>query len=105
MIQVEEVLLSEDLFTQHFVCDLASCKGACCIEGDSGAPLTIEEITIIEDSIEVILPFLTEEGKKSIEKLGVFGIDTDGEYGTTLNSGKECAFTTYDKNGNCQMRN
>lgn len=99
MIQVDDILLSEELFTQHFVCDLASCKGACCIEGDAGAPLEIEEISIIEDNIDAIKPFMTPEGLKSIEELGVFEVDTDGDYVTTLNSGKECAFTTYDKNG------
>lgn len=99
MIQVGEVLLSEDLFTEHFVCDLNACKGACCIEGDAGAPLTAEEVGIIEDEIDAILPYLTEEGKRSIEKLGIFDVDTDGEFVTSLNNGKECAFTTYDKNG------
>lgn len=99
MIQVGEVLLSEDLFTEHFVCDLNACKGACCIEGDAGAPLTAEEVGIIEDEIDAILPYLTEEGKRSIEKLGIFDVDTDGEFVTSLNNGKECVFTTYDKNG------
>lgn len=99
MIQVEGVLLSKELFTQHFVCDLNSCKGACCIEGDAGAPLNIEEVDTIEEHLDAIKPFLTPEGLKSIEKLGVFEVDTDGEYVTTLNEGKECAFTTYDKNG------
>lgn len=99
MIQVDQVLLSEELFTEHFVCDLSACKGACCIEGDAGAPLTSEEVDIIENDIDAILPYLTEEGKQSIEKLGVFEIDTDGEYVTSLNDGKECAFTTYDKDG------
>ncbi len=99
MIQVGEVLLSEELFTEHFVCDLKACKGACCIEGDAGAPLTAEEVGIIEDEIDAIIPYLTEEGKRSIEKLGIFDVDTDGEFVTSLNNGKECAFTTYDKNG------
>jgi hypothetical protein len=99
MIQVENVLLSEDLFTAHFVCDLAACKGACCIEGDAGAPVEMKEIDTIEDNLEAIFPFLTPEGKKSIKELGVFTVDTDGDYVTTLNNGKECAFTTYDSNG------
>ena len=99
MIQVENVLLSEDLFSEHFVCDLAACKGACCIEGDAGAPIVLEEIDKIEDNLEAILPFLTPEGKSSIKEMGVFTVDTDGDYVTTLNDGKECAFTTYDKSG------
>lgn len=99
MIQVEDILLSEDLFEEHFVCDLNSCKGACCIEGDAGAPIELEEIDQVEENLENILPFLTEKGKASIAKQGVFTVDVDGEYVTTLNDGKECSFTTYDKNG------
>ncbi|MBL4707568.1 MAG: DUF3109 family protein [Flavobacteriales bacterium] len=99
MIQVENVILSEALFEEHFACDLSACKGACCIEGDAGAPVEIEEISQIESNLEGIIPFLTEKGKKSIEKQGVFTVDTDGEYVTTLNNGKECSFTTFDKNG------
>ena len=99
MIQVEGVLLSEELFTAHFVCDLAACKGACCIEGDAGAPVEMEEIDKMEENLEAILPFLTLEGRESIKKLGVFAVDTDGDYVTPLNDGKECSFTTYDKNG------
>lgn len=99
MIQVDNVLLSEELFTAHFICDLAACKGACCIEGDAGAPVEMEEIDKMEDNLDAILPFLTEVGRKSIAELGVFTVDTDGDYVTTLNNGKECSFTTYDKNG------
>ena len=99
MIQVEDVLLSEELFTAHFVCDLAACKGACCIEGDAGAPVEMEEIDKMEENLDAILPFLTPEGIESIKKLGVFTVDTDGDYVTTLNDGKECSFTTYDKKG------
>ncbi len=99
MIQVDEVILSEDLFEEHFVCDLSACKGACCIEGDAGAPVEFEEIDQMETNLDGILPFLTEEGKNSIAKQGVFTVDTDGEYVTPLNSGKECSFTTFDKDG------
>ena len=99
MIQVDDVLLSEDLFEKYFVCDLAACKGACCIEGDAGAPVEIEEIDKMEENLDAILPFLTDEGRASILKQGVFTVDVDGEYVTPLNNGKECSFTTYDKNG------
>lgn len=99
MIQVDEVILSEEIFDQHFVCDLNSCKGACCIEGDAGAPLILEEIDKMEADVDQIIPFLTDEGRATIEKQGVFEVDTDGEYVTPLNNGKECAFTTFDQNG------
>lgn len=99
MIQVDDVILSSELFTTHFVCDLTSCKGACCVEGDAGAPLEFEEIEQLEDHLEEILPFLTAKGKQRIEEQGVFEVDTDGEYVTPLNDGKECAFTTFDDKG------
>lgn len=99
MIQVDDVILSEELFEEYFVCDLSSCKGACCVEGDAGAPLLFEEINQIEENLENILPFLTPTGKETIEKQGVFEVDVDGEYVTPLNNGKECAFTTFDENG------
>lgn len=99
MIQIEDVILTEDLFEEHFVCDLSACKGACCIEGDAGAPVEFEEIDKMESNLEGILPHLTEKGKTTISEMGVFEVDSDGEYVTPLNDGKECAFTTFDKNG------
>lgn len=99
MIRVDNTLLSEDLFEKQFVCDLNACRGACCIEGDAGALLSMEEVGILEDIYEKVKPFLTEEGKASIEKNGVFYIDQDGDYVTMLNNGKECSFTTYDEKG------
>lgn len=102
MIQVENSLLSEEIFSKHFVCDLQACKGACCIEGDSGAPLEIEEIDKLEEIYDDIKDFLTEEGRASIEKNGVFNVDRDAEFVTTLNQGKECAFTTYNSQGHAK---
>lgn len=99
MIQVENTILSEDLFESYFVCDLSACKGACCIEGDAGAPLEQEEIDILENELDSIKPFLREEGLKSLKENGAFVVDTDGEYVTPLVKGKECAYTTFDKNG------
>lgn len=99
MIQVDEILLSEDLFDQFFVCDLVACKGACCVEGDAGAPLELDELEKIESDLDAILEFLTEKGRKTIREKGIFEMDQDGEYVTTLNDGKECAFTTFDDRG------
>jgi len=99
MIQVDEVLLSEDLFESYFLCDLSACKGACCIEGDAGAPLEREEIDIIEENLDEIKGFLSDKGKATVERDGVFEVDIDGDYVTTLNAGNECAFTVFDDNG------
>lgn len=99
MIQVDDILLSEELFEEHFSCDLSACKGACCVEGDAGAPLELSEIDEIEANLNDILPFLPDEGKKTIEEHGVFEMDVDGDYVTTLNRGKECAFTVFSEEG------
>lgn len=99
MIHIDDILLSEDLFDNYFVCDLSACKGACCVEGDAGAPLEVDEIGLIENELDEILPFLTKKGRKVIESKGVFEVDQDGEYVTPLIHGKECAFTIFDKDG------
>lgn len=99
MIQVDDVLLSEALFDNYFVCDLNACKGACCVEGDAGAPLEIDEIDKIEANLDDILPFLNDKGRATIQQQGVFEVEADGEYVTPLNNGKECAFTIFDANG------
>ena len=99
MIQIDQTLLSEALFEEAFVCNLSACKGACCVKGDSGAPLTMEEIDLLEEDVEQILPFIPDKGKKSIAKSGIFMVDQDGDYVTPLNDGKECAFTVFEENG------
>lgn len=99
MIQVENVLLSDELFTESFACDLGKCKGACCVEGESGAPLEEREVHLLEDIQDELQPYLTEKGKKALKEQGAFIIDSDGDYVTPLVEGKECAYTTFDDNG------
>lgn len=99
MIEIDDKLVSLDLFEKQFVCDLNKCKGACCVEGDSGAPLTMEEVEILENEYKNIKPYLTKEGIEVIDKEGVFYIDIDNEPVTTLVNQKECSFVTYDENG------
>lgn len=99
IIEIQNKLVSTDLLQEEFVCNLSACKGACCVEGTSGAPLTMEEVSLIEDAIEEIKPFLTEKGKKEIAKKGVFYMDSDNEPVTMLNGGKECSFMTKDEKG------
>ena len=98
MIEIEDKLISLDIFEKKFVCDLHACKGACCIEGDAGAPLKYEEIDIIEENLEAIKPYLRKEGLEAIEKTGVFYMDEDNEPVTTLVNGSECAFVFFDEN-------
>jgi hypothetical protein len=100
MIQIDNVLVSDELFQKRFLCDLAACKGACCVEGESGAPLEAEEIGIIEENLEAIKEFMRPEGIAVVDVMGVATIDTDGEYVTPLvGDGAECAFVHFDSHG------
>ncbi len=98
MIELGDKLLSLDLFEKKFVCNLTACKGICCIEGDAGAPLEMEEIDILEESLDVIKPYMRQEGIEVIEKQGVFYMDEDNEPVTSLVKNGACAFVYFDKN-------
>jgi len=99
MIIIEKTLVSDDLLEKEFVCALDKCKGACCVEGDSGAPLEWEETSVLENIYEDVKPFMTEDGKQAVEKYGKWLIDSEGDFVTPLVNGvKECAYT-YFENG------
>ncbi len=98
MIEVEDKLLSLDLFEKKFVCNLSACKGVCCIEGDAGAPLELEEIDILEESLDDIKPYMRKEGIEVIDKQGVFYMDEDNEPVTSLVKNGACAFVYFDEN-------
>ena len=97
MIQVQDKIISLDIFQKHFVCDLNACKGACCVEGDSGAPLLEEEKSILEDSYEKIKPYMRKKGVIEIDKNGVALYDHDGDLTTPLVNNRECAFAVFEK--------
>ncbi len=99
MIQIGKVIISKDILEKKFVCDLLSCKGECCVQGDSGAPLEEAETKILEKELEKIKPFLRPEGIRAIEKQGAWMIDADGDKVTPLVEGKECAYTVFDEQG------
>ena len=99
MIKVGEVLVSDDIKDVEFVCHLEKCKGACCVEGDLGAPLADNELEEIKNVQEAVRPYLTEEGKKSIAAQGPYILDEDGDYSTPTIGGKECAYSIYDDKG------
>lgn len=98
LIEVKDKVVSTQLFERKFVCDLNACKGACCIEGDAGAPLSFEEVSIIEEDLDAIKPYMRSEGIAAIDKQGVFYMDQDNEPVTTLINGAECAFVYFDEN-------
>ena len=97
MIQVEDKIISLDIFEKHFVCDLNACKGACCVEGDAGAPLLDEEQAILQKIYDKVKPYMRIEGIDVVEKEGVAVIDSDGDLTTTLVNNKECSFVIYEK--------
>jgi len=96
MIALGKTLISDEVITTFFSCDLDQCKGACCVEGDAGAPLEEEEISMLEDHIEKILPFMAPDGAREIQALGVFDYDAEGKFVTPLVKGKECAYLFFD---------
>jgi hypothetical protein len=98
MIQLDKTIISDDIRDKYFCCDLPQCKGACCVEGDAGAPLDEQEISLLEDYLEFILPFMSESGKQLVKKSGVFDYDAEGNFVTPLIDDNECAFV-YHENG------
>ncbi len=93
MLQIENTIISLDVLEKKFLCDISKCKGACCIHGDSGAPLDDNELTILEDIYPIIKEYLTEEGIKAVEEQGIHLIDSEGDNVTPLVNNKECAYT------------
>jgi len=93
MIEIDKTIVSLDVVTKRFVCDLKKCKGACCIEGDGGAPLEDAEVDKITEYLPAILPYLNEQSRQTIEQNGIFDVDDDGDKLTVLNPGLECSFS------------
>jgi len=96
LIEIGDKIIAADLFKKKFVCDLVACKGACCVDGDAGAPLTKEEVIAISGHLDEIRPFMNKEGIDAVSEFGVSTIDQDGEAVTTLVENKACAFVFYN---------
>jgi hypothetical protein len=96
MIIHQNTLISEDIIENNFICNLEKCKGACCVEGEFGAPLEEEEIKILESEFENIKPFLSDAGIKAIRKNGVWEKARDGDIVTTCLPNGQCNFSTYE---------
>ncbi|MBK6344809.1 MAG: DUF3109 family protein [Bacteroidales bacterium] len=99
MIAIDNTINSDDLGKVCFVCNLGICKGACCVEGDAGAPLDEQEISELEDNLDYIKPFMNQAGIEVIEQTGVFDYDSYGHYVTPLVNGIECAFVVFNEEG------
>jgi hypothetical protein len=99
MIIVKNSIVSDDVADCRFCCDLSVCKGACCVDGDSGAPLLEEEVAKLEAVLPEVLPLMTDEGRLAVEEQGVAVRDKDGDLGTPLIDGGACAFITPGPDG------
>lgn len=102
MIQIDNTLVSLDVIECPFICDLSHCKGACCVEGDSGAPLQKKEIAELEKALPFVWDDLSPQAQAVIDKQGVAYIDQEGEIVTSIVDNKNCVFTCYDADGVCK---
>jgi len=102
IIQIEPCIISEDVVFEYFSCDYGTCKGACCVVGDSGAPLKEEELPPLERNYPFYEDLMTDRGRAAVKEKGFFEIDRDGDIVTPLcKAGEECAFSSFDENGGC----
>jgi len=99
MIAIDNKLISDEVVESQFVCDLTKCKGGCCEDGDAGAPLETEELSELIEHYKVIAPYLTQEGRKEIERQGKYLYDREFGWVTTTIKGKMCAYGFRDSNG------
>ena len=98
--QIDNVLLTTEILTERFCCDLDACKGECCVEGDAGAPVTLDEGAAIEESLDVVWDDLNASAQTVIDKQGVAYTDQEGDLVTSIVGGKDCVFTCHE-NGCC----
>ena len=99
MIAIDNVLVSDDVVKEQFVCDLSKCKGGCCEDGDAGAPLTKDELTIVNEVYEIVKPYMSKEGIALIERNGRYEYDREFGWVTPTIEGKLCAYGSRDKQG------
>lgn len=100
ILEISNILVSSDIFTEKFCCDLDKCHGICCVEGDAGAPVTLDEIAGIEDALDTVWGDMSASAQAVVDKQGVAYTDRDGDLVTSIVGGKDCVFTCYE-NGCC----
>lgn len=101
LFQIGNVIITSEIISEYFCCDLEVCRGACCIEGDSGAPLTLEEVGELEKVLDEVWSDLSASAQAVIDKQGVAYTDVEGDLVTSIVGNKDCVFTCYDKEGCC----
>ena len=101
VIQIDDTLVSVDCFSEKFCCDLDACKGVCCIEGDAGAPVELDEVAELEEALPAVWSMLSASAQAVIDRQGVVYTDEEGDLVTSIVNGKDCVFTCYDERGYC----
>ena len=99
MIAIDNILISDEIVQEQFVCDLNKCKGGCCVDGDAGAPLNKDELEKINDVYDAVLPYLAEENKKELERQGKYVYDKEFGWVTPTIQSKVCVYGITDKMG------
>ena len=100
IIEIDNILVSEDILTEEFCCDLDASKGICCVEGDAGAPVTLDEIGGIESALDDVWDDMSASAQAVVDKQGVAYTDRDGDLVTSIVGGKDCVLTCY-QDGRC----
>jgi hypothetical protein len=98
MIDIDGIIVSTDILTERFLCDLSACRGICCVEGNSGAPLEADEARVLAEEYAVFRPCMTPEGVAEVERQGFAVVDSDGDLVTPLVGDAECAYS-YNEGG------
>lgn len=99
MIQIEDKVISIDIFRRKYLCDLSRCHGECCVEGDSGAPLEDDETEILEQIYHYVEPYMPEKARQEAKRQGLWVIDSDGDKVTPIINGRECIYAYHDTDG------
>lgn len=102
MFQIGDTIVARDVVEESFICNLTACKGCCCVEGESGAPVMDKEVEILKELVPIVWDDLSPEAQKELEKNGPVYEDYDGEMVTSIVNGKDCVFTYYDEDGVCK---
>ncbi len=101
MVQIGDTIVSFALFQEYFCCNPSHCKGICCVEGDAGAPVALDEVEKLEEALSIIEDEMTPEARAVVEEQGVVYSDRDGDLVTSIVNGKDCVFASHDENGCC----
>lgn len=101
MLKIQDAIVSLDIIERYFLCDISTCHGCCCVEGDAGAPITPEEYEKLQELTPIVWEYLSDKARDILTKQGPAYYDADGDLVTSIVDGKDCVFTTYDDKGTC----